>query len=185
MALMTCPDCATEISTEAPVCPKCGRPNAPPKKKTSPLAAGCALILVIGAAIGIFGAIFGSNNDDSTGSSSSTPAAADAKPYITTAQALYAAYARNEVATQDAIGDSPVQVTGVITSIDEDISGSPVLHLEDGDEFSQVGLTLADSEHDKAASLQKGVRVVVICHKMERIVDSPQGSDCYLPPIGN
>ena len=30
MALMKCPDCASDISTEAPACPKCGRPNAKP-----------------------------------------------------------------------------------------------------------------------------------------------------------
>jgi len=29
MALTTCPDCRREISTAAPVCPHCGRPNAP------------------------------------------------------------------------------------------------------------------------------------------------------------
>src|SRR3954454_1595714 len=29
MALTTCPDCQREISTAAPACPHCGRPNAP------------------------------------------------------------------------------------------------------------------------------------------------------------
>jgi hypothetical protein len=29
MALTTCPDCSREISTAAPACPHCGRPNAP------------------------------------------------------------------------------------------------------------------------------------------------------------
>ncbi len=27
MALVTCPDCGTQISGEAPTCPNCGRPN--------------------------------------------------------------------------------------------------------------------------------------------------------------
>lgn len=178
---MKCPDCGTEISTEAPTCPKCGRLNAPPKKKTSPLAAGCGLILLIGVAISIFGAIFDKSNDDSSATSSSAPAATT-KPYVTTAPALYAAYERNEVATQDAIGGRPVQVSGMIASIDEDFSGSPVLHLEDGNEFSQVGLTLADSDHQAAAGLRQGMAITVICQKMVRIVDSPQGSDCQIVP---
>lgn len=183
MALTKCPDCGTEISTEAPTCPKCGRPNTPPKKKPSALRTGCGLLVLGILVFGVIAAIVG-NDDDSSASSSSAPTA-PVEPYVTTAPALFAAYARNEVATQDAIGERPVQVTGVIASIDEDFSGSPVLHLEDGDEFAQVGLTLADSEHDKAASLRQGMRVVVICHKMVRIVGSPQGSDCYLPPSGN
>src|ERR1041385_346162 len=29
MALTTCPDCGREVSTSAPACPHCGRPNAP------------------------------------------------------------------------------------------------------------------------------------------------------------
>ena len=28
MALTTCPDCGTEVSEQAPSCPKCGRPMA-------------------------------------------------------------------------------------------------------------------------------------------------------------
>ena len=40
MALVKCPDCGTEISTEATACPKCGRPHAaapaaPARRKTS------------------------------------------------------------------------------------------------------------------------------------------------------
>ena len=27
MALVTCPDCAAQVSDAAPACPKCGRPN--------------------------------------------------------------------------------------------------------------------------------------------------------------
>lgn len=30
MALMTCPDCSREVSDQAPACPGCGRPIAPP-----------------------------------------------------------------------------------------------------------------------------------------------------------
>src|SRR5579859_7521420 len=29
MALTTCPDCGREVSTAAPACPHCGRPNGP------------------------------------------------------------------------------------------------------------------------------------------------------------
>lgn len=36
MPLIPCPDCGTEVSDRAPVCPKCGRPIAPPVMPPSP-----------------------------------------------------------------------------------------------------------------------------------------------------
>lgn len=40
MALITCPDCARELSSEAPACPHCGRPNQtfPPPAPPTPVA---------------------------------------------------------------------------------------------------------------------------------------------------
>jgi predicted RNA-binding Zn-ribbon protein involved in translation (DUF1610 family) len=38
MPLVTCPDCGTEVSDQAPACPKCGRPTA---KKVNKSGAWC------------------------------------------------------------------------------------------------------------------------------------------------
>ena len=48
MALTTCPDCEAEISTEAYVCPRCGRPTG--KLKTARLK-GARNILMLWAAL--------------------------------------------------------------------------------------------------------------------------------------
>ena len=61
MALMTCPDCAKEVSDQAPVCPHCGRPLRTPqvpqpaaplevtvKRKTSRATWGCLLLIALG-----------------------------------------------------------------------------------------------------------------------------------------
>lgn len=69
MALTKCPDCGSAISTEAPSCPKCGRPNAPPKKKTSPAAAGCGTVVLLIVVIGVLSAIFSDDNSKSNTSS--------------------------------------------------------------------------------------------------------------------
>jgi len=73
MALTKCPDCGTDVSTEAPACPKCGRPSSPPKKKTSPAAAGCGLILLAAIIIGIIASASGGGSDHSSPSSAAAP----------------------------------------------------------------------------------------------------------------
>lgn len=54
MALVTCPECNAEMSSEAHACPKCGKPNTTvtTKKKNSLRDAGC-LLMVVGLLISI------------------------------------------------------------------------------------------------------------------------------------
>ncbi|MGB7592555.1 MAG: FxLYD domain-containing protein [Terriglobia bacterium] len=62
MGLIKCPDCGRDVSDAAPSCPNCGRPTrvqtpapgqvAPSKKKTSPLAWGCLVVLL--GVLGLF-----------------------------------------------------------------------------------------------------------------------------------
>jgi hypothetical protein len=48
MALVTCSDCSKEMSSDAPACPHCGKPNAAvaKKKSTSTRDAGCLLMVL-------------------------------------------------------------------------------------------------------------------------------------------
>jgi hypothetical protein len=79
MSLITCPDCASQVSTEAVACPNCGRPMAPmivepipqreviiqkaPREKSIP-AWMIALIVVLGAVLLIVFFTVMRNNDD-------------------------------------------------------------------------------------------------------------------------
>lgn len=66
MALIKCPDCGKDVSDAAPSCANCGRPIAtqqPPKgaaskKKNSPLALGCLVVLLIFLGLWVISAIF-------------------------------------------------------------------------------------------------------------------------------
>jgi hypothetical protein len=58
MALVTCPDCKTEVSDQAATCPKCARPVGAPAKKDSPFIFPGLVAAVVGAGL-YFGGIGG------------------------------------------------------------------------------------------------------------------------------
>ena len=49
MALVACPDCTAEVSPQAPACPHCGRPIAPPTVQSGDVVAALASLLLPGA----------------------------------------------------------------------------------------------------------------------------------------
>ena len=63
MALTKCPDCGTVVSTEAPVCPKCGRPIAPAKRGFKKISTGWGLAIIAGATIWIVAALVNGNSE--------------------------------------------------------------------------------------------------------------------------
>lgn len=52
MALIACPDCATQVSDAAPACPKCGLPSSKMKRKESAASAQAAVVIVVAVGIG-------------------------------------------------------------------------------------------------------------------------------------
>src|SRR5438270_11845165 len=90
MALVQCPDCGSDVSSQAPACPRCGRPMVNqfpianqsayvPKKphKSNPLLTGCAAILGVSVLIAIATAIFDSPSSSRSRSVASTDTAQD------------------------------------------------------------------------------------------------------------
>jgi ATPase subunit of ABC transporter with duplicated ATPase domains len=98
--------------------------------------------------------------------------------YKTTATKLYKDYEANEVATDEAIGGRPVEVSGVVEGIDKDMFNNINVTLSTGELFSHASLTLEDDQASKAAKLKKGVKTVIVCKRVTRIMGSPVGSDC-------
>lgn len=71
MAIVKCPDCGSDVSTEAPACPKCGRPLAPAKRKSTSIPTGWALLVIAVSTIWIVTALSSrtgsAGNPDRTG----------------------------------------------------------------------------------------------------------------------
>ena len=111
-----------------------------------------------------------------------TPQPPPSRPvYKTTASELYAAYDKNEVATDLKIGGAIIEVTGIIVSIDKDFSGTPVVRLAAvADGVAHASMYLPKDDTAVAASLSKQELVTFRCDSMRRILSSPAGSDCKL-----
>ncbi|HEY4090057.1 MAG TPA: hypothetical protein VGN46_00975 [Luteibacter sp.] len=196
MALIQCPDCASQVSDVAPSCPKCGRPIAPvppaavhvtttapgaPKKKG---VSGLTTLVIFGL-LGWF--IYGMATSSSSSSSSSISTASDhgdgntsaPKPiYATTANRLAAEYERNEVAADDAMKGKVVRVSGTIQAIDKDFMDNVVVNLATSNEFMPARMQMVDAEKSAAAHLSKGQTIDVECDQMSRVVGSPSGRNC-------
>lgn len=204
MALISCPDCGTEVSDVAAACPKCARPitpaattvgSSPAAKKKKGVGAGFTLVVFIALAAWIY---YQANTPDQSSATdasqvSSTPVAgtnagdaqapqaapAQARPvFVTTPADLYRAYSTNEVATNQALAGKTIQFTAPVLSIDEDFTNSAVLAFATGDQFNNLQATLKDSDKAAAAQLSPGQVVTVRCASFDRIMDSPMGSAC-------
>lgn len=150
MALIKCPDCGADVSTEAPACLKCGRPIAPPtigawrappetaaergtsaKNVIGGIVAGVAVLMLLGYCA--------TSNDSSTPAASSasqddgaaSPSADESRPIQTyTAERLYAMFHANEIKANQTIGGAVVRFTGTIGSIQQsDFSKTPELDI--------------------------------------------------------
>lgn len=154
MALMKCPDCGVDVSTEAPACLKCGRPiavptigawRAPPepdaKRGTSAknvvggILAGISVLVLLSYCTNsdnsptapAASADQSASQDDDAGN----PSAEESRPIQTyTAERLYAMFHANEIKANQTIGNAIVRFSGTIGSIQQsDLSKTPELDI--------------------------------------------------------
>lgn len=100
------------------------------------------------------------------------------KNFKTSADDLFEMYDENEVAADDKIGKRPVEVTGVVQSIDKNFTDTVIVKLQTSNQFMSVRLTMEDTERSKAAKLRKKQTITIICERMALVMGSPVGSAC-------
>ncbi|MGH8290622.1 MAG: hypothetical protein ACREV7_16650 [Steroidobacteraceae bacterium] len=190
MALIKCPDCASDVSTAAPACPKCGRPTAAAKKGSKTIPTGWGLVIIVVATVWIVAANINGNSDSSgnvSGTSSGSASTAQTTPdesrpiktytlelpsrpiqtapYVTTLAKLNMDFGRNVVAMHDKIGTRPVQLSGYLGETAVNGMNQVELHMFDGD-GNLVGLfTLKDDPGQRiiASKLRAFDKLTLLC----------------------
>jgi hypothetical protein len=197
MAIIVCRECDHRVSDQAASCPSCGAPIAAGIDASQQQQRRIVVAVIGAAALVLIGAVYWfdvrrpsspssarSEAFSRTDQSSSLESRGDVPVtprtvYQTTAERLYQDYAANGVAMQTKIAGSLVRITGRISEIDEDASGSPVVKLAAGND-SNINMTLGTDEVAAAAQLSRGQTVDIQCDRMRRVQGSPEGSRCNL-----
>lgn len=181
-----CPRCAETIKAAAVVCKHCGYElNGANAAQPTERKKGSKLGKIIGyVALGfiglmILGAIVGPADEQaSAGNDVAEKEIASVSALQVTAQELFRAYEKNEMAAQKKYGGQPLEVSGYITAIELDFMNNPTVSLDTGEIFQHVTLHFDKSYGDKTAELGKGEHFVAVCNEISEVIGSPQLRKC-------
>lgn len=173
MALVKCPECSKEISSEVKSCPNCGKQLRMGMMKKALIAFGSLIVLVM-----IVNGMGGSKT--SGGSEAPTSGAeAPAEPAMSvSAKQLSSAYEANEVSADNSYKGKRLLVDGVVQSIGKDIMNNVYVVLRGRNDFQGVHATMMESETGTAAKLSKGDRLTVLCKGNGKMLTDPMLDDC-------
>ncbi|WP_205746367.1 OB-fold protein [Dyella amyloliquefaciens] len=143
------------------------------------------MVILVLLALGVVGAIVGDRDKPaSTTETHSSPSPAPPEEPIprqvtkVTANQLFNAYNANEVATDEGMKGTDVEVTGQVQEVAKDFTDSVVISLATSNEFMPARMSMEESERAQAATLKPGMTVAIVCPRMRRIMGSPAGSKC-------
>ncbi|MDH1443212.1 OB-fold putative lipoprotein [Pseudomonas sp. GD03722] len=112
-------------------------------------------------------------------SSQSQPAKAAVLLHEVSAQQLAQAYDRNTVAADQQFKGKRFKVTGTVDSINTDMFGNPYITLRGGvNQFMEPQFELKKSHANYAATLQRGMRISLICTGGGDIAKIPMSQNC-------
>lgn len=169
MALVKCKECDAVISDSVKACPLCGH-----KKKEGN---GCVnTFLAVGFLIYLGMKFFG-GVDEST--SRRMPQTETINSIAISANHLINAYDENEVAADSKFRGEWLLINGVVTDITKNFTDDVEIHLG-GNGLISVIAELNESEINKAANLNKGQQISVLCKGRGSVLSSPYVSNCTI-----
>jgi hypothetical protein len=143
---------------------------------------GYAFLAVI--ALSIFAAIFAPDKTATGGGGGSEPSAPAAPPeplMQTTARDLARAYEENTVSADAKFKGKRFRVSGVITAINTDFMGDPVIVLRGGvNPFMEPQFSFDKSAIDAIGKLKKGSTITMECKGKGDVAKTPMSDDCEI-----
>lgn len=113
------------------------------------------------------------------GSSGPTQGGATADSALqVSAYKLFSDYQRNEVAADNVYKGRSLAVSGVVSGINKDVFDKIYVELVTPNEFMNVQAHLGEGNESKAASLQVGETVTVVCTGAGMVIGSPMLDKC-------
>ena len=205
MSMNYCSECGKEISSDAPACPDCGKPQTRPLgtllgigillaplifswftlksgiSTRSRVIAFCYLFVVI---IAIFGL---EQSDNPSRPSSPQPTAAASNSSLrenimnVRATQIVSEYDNNEIAADSRYKGKYVRISGVVNDIAKDILDSMYVSIGEGVGFElrSVQAFFPDEDEGRLARLRKGSRITVVC-RIDGLMFNVLGKDCVL-----
>jgi len=170
-----CPHCAEMIEDSAKKCKHCGSDLRNWFLRHKILT---AILVIIG--ISIIGAAGKGGNTSQTTVSKNNILTQETATIKVTANELYSAYKKNEIAADELYKYKPLEVTGTIADISKDFSDTMHVTLKTSDMFNSVNCVLEDSEKSKAASLAKNQQITVKGIGSTMIIGSPFINNCTI-----
>ena len=154
MAMKTCKECGTEISSKAKVCPKCGLDQRNFLKKHKGLAITLAIVCII---------IVGVSSDESNNTVQTESKVSEQKVEnvmeVDHLQ-LHQEYMDNPISADAKYKGKILKLTGTVGTIDREIAGNTYITFEI-DFLKGIRVTFKKSEESKVAQLKKGQQVTV------------------------
>ena len=155
MAMKSCKDCGTEVSSKAKICPKCGLDQRSFFKKHKILAFTLLVIcvVVIGIATG--------ESDNNTIETEGEVSQQEVEEIIEIDHTqLHKEYMDNPISADAKYKGKTLKLTGKVEDIDREIAGNTYITFKI-DFLEDVRITFKKSEESKVAQLKKGQQITI------------------------
>lgn len=138
-------------------------------------------IVIVLVVLFIIGLIVGTDETASTGEADTANVAEVQEPTIdTTAENIFNAYEKNEVAADQEYKGKNIRVTGTIDSINSGIGDGANVLLQTSNQFSSVTTSGDDNFTNAAAALSKGQQITMTCVGEGEVIGTPMLGDCVI-----
>ncbi|MBL4641573.1 MAG: hypothetical protein JKX86_07100 [Verrucomicrobiales bacterium] len=161
--------------------------------KVKKLGIGCAGVLVVVIAIGMFAepptpeelaareeVDAQERAEDASARQAEARSKMDAAEKLTAGQ-LFNAYQSNEVAAQQALAGKSILIEGTIDGITLDFMDEPVVSLATSNQFMSVQLDFDDEDAAMVSALRPGEQFTAMCDKVSEVAGTPMLDDCVVP----